>query len=194
MSGVSHTIDDATIQAALGQLQRAADDARPALEAIGAYFVTSTQLNIERETSPDGRRFAPLSPRTAAKRVGKGRRGFDHILREKTRLYRSISYDVDAQSVEWGSNVAYAAIHQFGGEISIPPRTGRVSLKSIRRQGGGIRSRFVRSGTKGALERTVQIRGHVIRIPARPYLGISAADRDEVPQIIADHLRQEAGL
>ena len=194
MSGVSSNLDDTAIQNALGQLQRAAANPRPALDAIGSYFVTSTQRNIERETSPDGRRFAPLSPRTAAKRIGKGRRGYEHILRVKTRLVRSIAYEVTQSSVEWGSNLVYSRIHQLGGEIDAPARSGKVTLRSIRKPGGGFRSRFARSGTKGALEKAVQIGAHVITIPARPYLGISADDVGEVPQIMADHLRQEAGL
>lgn len=193
MAGVSITIDDRRMLDALNQLQRAAERPAGAMKTLGQHFVTSTQMNIEHETAPDGTPWPPLSPRTANRRVGGKRRGEHPMLRVSGRLYASISYLAEPDSVEWGSNVVYARIHQLGGVIDIPARTGKVSLKGLRRKGGGIRSRFVRPGTRGAREKSVSIRGHQVRIPARPYLGITAADRQAVPQIIADYLRAEVG-
>ncbi|HTM77003.1 MAG TPA: phage virion morphogenesis protein, partial [Devosia sp.] len=190
MAGVSFTIDDDDALDALGRLERAADNPAGAYHRLGAHFVFSTQRNFESETAPDGAKWRPLSPRTAAKRVGrKGRRGFDHILRVTTRLYQSVSYNVLEDGVEWGTNIVYGRIHQLGGTIAMPARSGSVNLKNIRRRG----NRFVRMGTKGAESRVVAIRGHQVHIPARPFLGISALDRQEVPEIIADYLREEAG-
>ena len=193
MPGVTFVLDDAEALGALDRLRRAAEHPRGGMEAIGAHFVFSSQRNIETETSPEGVRWPPLSPRTANKRIGKGRRGYEHMLRVTTQLYRSIVYEATDASVEWGSNVEYARVHQLGGVIDMPAREGTVTLKSIRRKGGGIRSRFARTGTRGATSRVVSIRAHQVRIPARPYLGISALDRDEVPLIVADYLRSEVG-
>lgn len=193
MAGISHSIDAQLATDTLGRLERAAGNPEGAYHALGAHFVFSTQRNIEMETAPDGSRWPRLSPRTAEKRVDKGQRGYGQMLRVKNRLYFSIAYQVLPDGVEWGSNVEYARIHQLGGVITMPPRQGKVTLKRIRRQGGGIRSRFARHGAKGGEERLVSIRGHQIRIPARPYLGISAADRQEAPEIIAEYLRSEAG-
>lgn len=191
MAGVSFTLDDQEVAGALDRLQRVAQNPRQAYEALGAHFVFSTQRNFERETAPDGTRWRPLSPRTAAKRVGRGRRGYGHILRLTARLYQSISYQVlSPGGVEWGSNLVYARIHQLGGDIDMPARQGTVSLKNIRRRG----NRFVRFNTRGAQSRVVAIRGHRIHVPARVFLGISAMDRQAVPEIIADAIRQEAGL
>lgn len=194
MTGVSFTLSDAEIQGALGRLARAASHPRQAMDAIGAHFVFSTQRNIETETAPDGQRWPRLSPRTAAQRVGKGRRGYDHMLRVTARLYKSITAEATDTSVEWGTNVVYGRIHQLGGVIDMPARAGTVTLKSIRRKGGGVRSRFVRKTVKGAETRPVNIRAHQVHIPARPYLGISPQDGQAVPEIVADHLRSEAGL
>jgi phage virion morphogenesis protein len=191
MVGVTFQLDDRDLIAALGRLDRAAAQPRPAMDAIGAHFVFSTQRNIENETAPSGEKWPKLSPRTAAKRVGKGRRGYDHMLRVTARLYKSIAHDADDQSVEWGTNIVYGRIHQLGGAIDMPARAGTVTLKSIRRKGGGIRSRFGRRNVKGAETRPVSIRAHQVHLPARPYLGISTADRQAVPEIIADYLRHE---
>ncbi|MBN9335628.1 phage virion morphogenesis protein [Devosia sp.] len=192
MTGVSFTLDDDIALDGLNRLKRAAGDLTGAYDALGAHFVFSTQRNIERETAPDGSKWRPLSPRTAEKRIGRGRnarkRGYSHILRLTARLYQSISHQVLADGVQWGTNVLYGRIHQLGGEIDMAPRQGTVTMKSIRKRG----NRFVRTGTKDATSRVVSIRGHKVTIPARPYLGISAMDREEVPEIVADYLRQEA--
>lgn len=191
MAGISHSLDARELIDALGRLERVSADPSGAYPALGAHFVFSTQHNIELEQSPEGRKWPKLSPRTAARRIGKTRRGFDHMLRVTNRLYQSISYNVLPDGVEWGSNLVYARIHQLGGVIDIPARRGSVTLKRIRQKGGGIRSRFARTGAKGGELREVSIRGHQVRIPARPYLGISERDRAEVTSIIADHIRAE---
>lgn len=195
MAGVSFELDDKDVTDALDRLVRVSDNPRAAYDALGAHFVFSTQRNIERETAPDGQKWRPLSPRTATHRVGRGRnatrRGYNHILRVSARLYQSIAYQaLPGGGVEWGSNLVYARIHQLGGVIDFKPRQATVSLKNIRRKG----NRFTRLGVKGSTQRVVSIRGHRITVPARPYLGVSSADREEVPEIITDHLRQEAGL
>ena len=192
MAGTSYRLDDELAQDVLSRVERVAADPVAVHHAIGAHFVFSTRRNFETETAPDGEKWRPLSPRTASKRVGRSRqrRGYDHILRVTTRLYQSVSYEVLADGVEWGSNLAYAGIHQLGGVINMPARQGAVTLKNIRRKG----NRFVRLGTRRAETRTVAIRGHQVRIPARPMVGISAYDRQEVPRIVEDVIRREAGL
>ncbi len=190
MTGVAFTLDDAAARAALVRAAEAAARPRGAMGAIGAHFVFSSQRNITQETSPDGVRWPPLSPRTAQKRIGRGRRGTENMLRVKNRLYASIAYDAADAAVEWGSNVRYARVHQMGGVIDMPPRAGSVTLKKIRKK-GGIRTRFARTGAKGGEVKTVSIRGHQVRIPARPYLGISAWDRQRVPEVVTEYLERE---
>lgn len=191
MAGVSFRIQDQELEALLARVDRVAERPVGALHAIGAHFVFSTQRNIETETAPDGTRWPPLSPRTANRRIGRRLRGYDHMLRVTNRLYGSISYAATDRAIEWGSNLEYARIHQLGGTISIPERTGTVHLARIRQKGGGVRTRFVRRDRKNAEERQVRIGSHQIRVPARPYLGISDSDRAAVPEIIADYLRTE---
>jgi phage virion morphogenesis protein len=189
MAGVSFTLNDTLAEEALSRLERAADRPAGAYDAIGAHFVFSTQRNIEQQTSPDGHPWPRLSPRTASRRIGRGRRGFDHMLRVTNRLYSSVSYQALPDGVEWGTNIVYGRIHQLGGVIDMPAREGQVRLKNIRRKG----NRFVRKSAKGGVDRAVTIRGHQVRIPARPYLGIPAYDREAVPEIVADYLRSEVG-
>lgn len=197
MAGVSFVFDDEAAQAVLNRLERAATHPRGAFERIGAYFVTSTQQNIERETAPDGTKWPRLSPRTANRRLGKGKRGYDHMLRVSARLYQSIASDASDDGVEWGSNLVYARAHQLGAVIQQPAREGQIALGKVRqRQADGsfrLRSRFVRPTRKNAEIRQVSIKAHQVRLPPRPFLGVSAADRVEVEQISIDYLREEVG-
>ncbi|HEV7345777.1 MAG TPA: phage virion morphogenesis protein [Devosia sp.] len=190
MAGVSHNLGSNGALEALDRLERAADNPAGAYHRLGGHFITSTRRNFERETAPDGSKWAPLSPRYAASRVGRNRRrGFDHILNLIGRLQDSVNYNVLLDGVEWGSNLDYARPHQLGATINMPARSGTVNIKNIRRKG----NRFVRLGTQGGESRITAIRGHSVRIPARPFLGISDYDRAEVPAIIEDYLREEAG-
>ena len=192
MAGVSFTIDNKQVFGVLTAIARQGDDTAPALHAMGAYMVFSTQRNFERETAPDGTPWRPLSPRTAGRRVGRGRRGFDHILRDTTRLYRSIVYAVDPNGVEWGTNVVYGRIHQLGGQVTIPPRQQTIRLRRVKLKSGAKAIRFAKPSHRSATERSVALRAHTITIPARPFLGVSPADGVELVQIGRDHLSEPA--
>jgi phage virion morphogenesis protein len=76
-------------------------------------------------------------------------------------LSGSISARHGRDFAEWGVNRIYAAIHQFGGEI--------------RAKGGSLRFRLANGGFA-----TVQ----KVTMPARPFLGVSDDDRDDILDII----------
>lgn len=106
--GVNFTVRTTGAQAiahALVGLQLRAMDLRAPLAEIGAMLLTSTQDRFEKEQAPDGSPWEPL-----ATPVGRP------ILRDTVRLYQSLTYAVDRNQVEVGSNVVYARIHQLGGE------------------------------------------------------------------------------
>ncbi len=73
-----------------------------------------------------------------------------------------VSQVVGSKSVEVGSNLVYAAAHQFGATIK--PTNGKL----------------------------LHFRGHVaksVTIPARPYLGLSDADKNEIVERTLDWLQ-----
>lgn len=88
-------------------------------------------------------------------------------LENKGLLRDSIDYMTTPDSVMVGSNVAYARIHQMGGTIT--PKKG----KYLKFKGKGGKDVFVKKVT----------------IPARPYLGVSEEDKEEVQALIADFMR-----
>ncbi len=106
----------AGIEAILGRLvDPALDDL---LDRLGAEGESQTRRRISSEkTAPDG---APWEAWTAA--YAKTRHGGNALLEGEGDLYDSIQSDTQgADAVAWGSNLAYAAIHQHGGLPGMPP-------------------------------------------------------------------------
>lgn len=150
---------------------------------IGEYQIRSTQDNFRNETSPDGDKWLPLAPSTRRRKT----RNKDKILTESTRLRRSINYAVTdgGQVVRIGVKLAYARIHQYGGRIKLAARSRRVNFK-IDRNG---RSRFAKARNAN-FQQNVTFGASEITIPARPYLGVSRKDRDEIKEIVAEVVRK----
>lgn len=72
-----------------------------------------------------------------------------------------------------GSNVIYAAIHEFGGRINKPARQAKIRLRTdargnlVRQMANTNLARFARSDHKRARETTVAVAAHSIDMPER---------------------------
>ncbi|WP_439861626.1 phage virion morphogenesis protein [Pseudomonas sp. MBLB4136] len=77
----------------------------------------------------------------------------------------SITSTADRTTAAWGTNRIYAAIHQFGGEIKAKGTAGL---------------RF-KIGERWATKRQVSI-------PARPFLGVSADDAQDILDLVSDYV------
>jgi phage virion morphogenesis protein len=184
--GIQLRVVDQEVLATLDRIERVA--ARPAaiMSEIAAYMVTAVQRHFEREMGPDGK-WAPLSPRTAAKRIGRRQRGTANILRVTKRLYSSITGESTDTTAAVGTNVAYAAPQFLGAKIDIPAREQDIHLGRTNRG-----RRFVRASAKRKETKRVQIGAHTITIPARQALYLTEEDRAEIIQIVEDGFRAEA--
>lgn len=177
MRGIRARVEGvAAAQDVLRRMIAQSDDLRPALDEIGGMLVVSTQARFEAERGPDGTAWPALSPRTL-KRRGAGARA----LRHSARLYQSITHRVQGNTVTVGTNVVYAAIHQFGAEIERHARSQQARWTSR----GPNKGRFAKRGGRAGW---VTIGGGRIRIPARPFLGLDDADRQEIAAILLRHL------
>ena len=114
MTGASVTITPAD-NAALAQLQGLASgvDATSLMHRLGEYFQESTQKRFDTQTDPQGVAWAPLS-KGYIKRKKKNKA---LVLTLNAYLRREIHDQVLGQdTVAWGSNSVYAAIHNLGGD------------------------------------------------------------------------------
>lgn len=146
MSGVSlsrNLSELAGIAGRFDELERAGTATAPLMRDISLGLVLSTQRRFELEQSPEGKKWKPFSPVTLYMRAG-GRKGFTKsgkvrkaaerkmnsakLLRRTGRLFQSITAQHSATVAMAGTNVIYAAIHNFGGpagrgkKVEIPAR------------------------------------------------------------------------
>lgn len=96
---------------ALNQLMTQAGNVEPALAQIGEYLLESHQSRFQLEIAPDGTPWLPLAPETLARKKGE-----DRILQDQGTLRDTLSYTVLGNELLFGSNLEYAATHQFGRE------------------------------------------------------------------------------
>lgn len=166
-------IDDRDVLRVLKRLEEKSGNLRPAFVNMGEYLVNSTQDRFDAQQDPEGNPWAPLQPKT------KDKKKIDKILTESSRLRNSVIYAAQKNSLRVGTNDIKAAAHQFGLQesVTIPAH------KSLRTKAFGKELPF---------PVWAEVRAHTINqdLPARPFLGISSDDREELLQIATDFLAQ----
>lgn len=183
MTGIAATIelDDAPIRALFASLMYFPDQLPYAADEIGEAMVSSTQRRFGTEKSPEG---------TPWKQSQRARRDGGKTLQESRRLYRSVVSRVltaaQTTGVEWGTNVIYAAIHQMGGKIQKYAQSRPIFRKV---KAGEIQPGFVKRRHSN-FESWHGQGEHSITIPARPFIGIDTADRDEISSILVSWLNK----
>lgn len=121
MAGASIQVDfqDQAIQQALDKLIDRSDDMSELFEAIGISLEGSHDDRWDAQQSPDGSPWAPLRPRTQARK----KRNADKILTLDGFLRDSLAFNAGRDSLEFGTNLIYGATHQFGADDrNIPAR------------------------------------------------------------------------
>lgn len=158
MSGVQLqvTFEDSAFRGALDALFRAGADLTRPLKDVGSHLVSETTERFRQSKGPDGVAWAA---------VGRGGKP----LVDRGHLRDSITYAVTPSEVQVGSNLIYAAIHQFGGTIH-------------------ARNKPYLAFSVGRGSDAAHVRVKSVEIPARPFLGLSTDDELEIGEIFMDYL------
>jgi phage gpG-like protein len=162
-------------------------------DAVGHSLVSHTQMRFDTQSEPDG---TPWLPSQRAKRTG------GQTLYEEGFLFASQTYNIlPGGGVEQGSNRVYAAAMQFGNRYKVYARSQSIyrSKEKLERAANtpfGEKVdmslyRFVKK-SKATFESHVEIPEHDVYIHARPYLGMSADNANEISALAGRHL--EAAL
>lgn len=133
-------------------------DIKPVLNIIAQDMTKEAQLNFRNNQSPEGEKWKPLSTLTISMR----RKGSSQPLVDTGILRRSIRGSANGTQAIAGTNIKYAAIHQFGGTIK--PKNGKAL-----------------SFGKHRVTKVV--------IPARPYLGINNKMNTRYKNLILDFIK-----
>lgn len=171
------------LEAGLKRMAALGERPRSIWEAVGNYGENSTRARFKSQTGPDGQKWKP------SKRAQKSG-GQTLVL--KTRLLRSITHRANNSGAEWGSNVVYAAIHQFGGPINKLAFSSTLRLRTgkggalLRQKDHAHLAVFAKATHKRAVEKRYTVGAHVINMPARPYLGVNAQDGEEIVKLLID--------
>tara|TARA_B110000211_G_scaffold218716_1_gene263806 strand:- start:834 stop:1280 length:447 start_codon:yes stop_codon:yes gene_type:complete len=124
MSGSFVSIDllgDEAITKELNRMLSRGLDLDPAFYEMGEHLLESTQDRISQEVSPDGTPWEPLSINTILQKDLTNQS--DKILRGYGTLADMLSYQISGNQLMFGSNMEYAATHQFGRDnANIPAR------------------------------------------------------------------------
>ena len=118
-------IDNKEVESRLLDLAQKSENLRPLMKNIAGIFAYSTEENFKNEGRPD--KWTYLAEPTKKQRKKKGHWP-GQILQVSGQLAASINTYYDNDSAVIGSNLAYAAIHQLGGQagrnksVGVPAR------------------------------------------------------------------------
>lgn len=183
------TIEKDDIKEALERLRISlpSGDMTPTMQALGRALKSGAQLRFRSMTGPDGTQW-PKSRRAA---------GGGQTLSMTRRLRNSITFAATRDSVTVGTNVLYAAIHQFGGIIKA--KNGpflAIPITAEARAAGSprnmpdlhvmqtLKGQFYLANERGVAQYLLR---RQITMPARPYLGLSTSDWTECLRILRAH-------
>lgn len=181
MTTIDIKYDDRQVRAALNRLIQAGNDLSPAMKAIAGHLEAGVEQSFAKQAAPDGAAWAKLKPSTVKRRKKKGK-GATPILEQDGDLLRSITSDYNAASAVAGTNLVYAATHQFGA------KKGEFGSYTLERKIGGRRLTGTRASLAGTLGIAQQVPVPWGDIPARPFLGVSDANRENILDTITHHL------
>jgi phage virion morphogenesis protein len=167
-------VDDSWAVVALGRFRLSLQQHDELLREIGMAQLVSVRRTFREQGSP-ANSWVPLSPNTIKrdpKRYGAGHK----LLIGKGTLLNSINYAVQANGVVIGTNLKYAAVHQFGSrdrKAAIGPQTKAQSMATVKvGEHGRLESQFSGSRTrlKGPGYTTARLEGPAFEGKRRPSL------------------------
>ena len=163
MTGATLEYDNSAAQDLLGRLQEKLGDLKPALQDIGEYLIIAHNQRFKDQVAPDGTPWAPLSPSYQRNKT----KNKNRILVFNGYLENSYRYQVGNNELDFGTNDPNAAHHHFGTK----PYTIKPKTKKALAFGGVVVKKVNHPG-----------------LPARPLIGVSEADNEEILTLLNEHL------
>lgn len=157
MVALTFTLEDKGLGPSIDRALGATADLTPLMERIGAVLEASVNERFLTGTGPDGEAWTPSH---RARETGGA------TLVDSTRLRDSIVTEARQREVEIGTNVPYAATHQFGAFIEPLDKTDAAAKLAF----------FLPNGQFIMVDQ--------VEIPARPFLGIDARDEIEIGETV----------
>lgn len=191
------SIPDEALRAALGRLIASLTDMTPTMRDLSEIMIDASARAFDNTSDPTtGKPWQPLSAARQRQRAHKGR-SIANVLQDSGLLVGSIARpsgpgavrEIGPDHALVGTDVPYAAIHQFGGTIKreAAPMTVRLRKKNGRIQFAKTKHKRVR------IVDTVH-KAYTITIPARPFIGVSQTDIQDMLDTITRNLQKALKL
>lgn len=185
-------IDASRFESVMGRILGLMSNATPLMALIAPLMHEAVDENFAQEGRP---KWLGLSKKTLKRRHEDA--GTGKILQRSGRLAGSIAESYDSTSARVGTNVVYAAIHQFGGTIQRHPMSGYVRLRKgrdgmIMRQADHPHlAVFAKNGHKRVkVVKWTRTQGWTIKIPARPFFLLTESDSVHIETEVTAFLRR----
>jgi len=189
-------LDDAAVLARLAEIARRVDDLSPAMRAIGEVLSESTKQRFSSSTGPDGAPWQRLAASTVLGRLEQITGSYAAFTNVKTR--KEGRARVGNKKGAFNTDGSLSARSRGALENIKPLVDTGILADSIRYAlidaGRGVEigtNRFAGEWEGGAAVH--QFGSKDGKIPARPFLGLSADDSREVLDILDRFLRQAVG-
>ena len=167
-------IADGEVKAILTGLRSRVQTLTPAMKVIGDIVRSSVVKNFMEGGRPK------WQPSKRARAEG------GQTLRDTGRLYKSITSKAYPDRAEVGTNVKYAARHQFGftGTEAVRQYIRKVKTRDVYEK-IGRKKRIIAKGIG-----VVRAHSRKAHTPARPYLMVQDEDWPEIKRALEDYLRR----
>lgn len=159
----------------------ALENPRPLLANIREYLTRIHRKRFRDQRAPDGTPWAPLSPRYRKRK----KQNSDKTLVLRGYLMNTLRGVIDDDGLAFGTDRPYGAVHQFGAEIEHKARDTTLYFK--RNQDGSVGRRFTKA-SKSDFAQGATIGAHKTVIPARPWLGTSDEDNNNLLAMTREYL------
>ena len=185
MSDITVKIDDKGLLNLINLMKKKALNMRTPFRQASVDLHNDVIDRFTQEKDEKGSKWKPLSPATIAARMKRRKKANSAgILKDTGRLRGSIRHASNQFGAEVKTNVEYAAIHNYGGEIKIPARQRTLNFK-IKKNG---QSRFAKLKNAN-FQQTVQGKAHTIKMPARPFMrDMSEKAKEKIIRLFQIHL------
>lgn len=157
MTGVTIEFNTQDALDALIKLESAIDNTQGLFNHMGEVLLDIHEVRFNVQESPDGIPWQALSPWYQESKPKQK----DKILTLDGNLRSTLHWQIEGNTLLFGTNLVYGAIHQFGGIIK------PVSANALNVGGRPVKQ---------------------VVIPARPWLGISIQDKSLLVDVVREHL------
>lgn len=187
------SIADEALRAALGRVIASLRDTTPVMRALSEIMLDASARAFQDNADPaTGAPWKPLSASRQRQRAKKDR-SIANMLQDSGLLVGSTARppgqgavrEIGPDHALVGTNVPYAAAHQFGAVIrrEAAPMTVR-----LRKWKGRIE--FAKAKHKRVRIVDTIRRAHAVTIPARPFIGVGPTDIEAMLETIARHIKK----